>query len=363
MVSLFNSISTQYQDLRSVSSVAMMNTISRLVEDQIIKHELPVNFYAGFERFSNFPDQMRRYSRLGAACRRVYVFGVPDVQPPAISGIEFIAISPQSPLAREWFLLIDTPDFWTTLLTKEVDGRDEASGGRRFDGIWSFDEQVVARASLLISQTMETTYKPVTQRNMASQTRHISEINSQLVASLDTLKVTAQRRWRHIVMLQNLTEIGLQNRSLNELLNEAANLLHSMFGTHDVAITLSEHDQEHTIVGSVGDAVSLRGHVRLDRGPSSTAVSEGRLVQIEDMRRERDRDTCLPMAISMLAAPLIGLNRVHGVLAVGNAEAHTWNEEDGKTIVAFANMLMQIIERWRLQRVLHDVTRQHQLAQ
>ncbi len=99
-VSLFRSIASQYKDLRGVNTVAMMNSISRLIENQLIENQLPVNFYAGFERFSHFPDQLRRYSRLGAVCRRVYVFGVPDIRPPSIPGIEFVELSPTSPLAR-----------------------------------------------------------------------------------------------------------------------------------------------------------------------------------------------------------------------------------------------------------------------
>ncbi|MBX0328282.1 GAF domain-containing protein [Oscillochloris sp. ZM17-4] len=357
-VSLFRSIANQYKDLRGVNTVSMMNSISRLIENQIIDNQLPVNFYAGFERFSYFPSQLRRYSRLGAVCRRVYVFGVPDVRPPSIPGIEFLEISPSSPLAREWFLLVDTPDFWTTLLTQEVEGRDAITGGRRFDGIWSFDEQVVDRVSLLMSQVLETSYLPVAQRNPDSQSRHVADISGHLVSSLDTVKLTSQRRWRQITTLQKLAELSLQNKPLGVLLNDAAQVLHTIFGATDVAITLSDDSAHHTMVGTAGNVISSKQSFVIDSGPSATALSQGRLVQIDDMRQARDRDTCLPMALSICTAPLIGRSRAQGVVVIGSPKAGVWDEEDGRTVAAFANMLMPMIERSRLQKVLFDITRQ-----
>jgi len=361
-VSLFRSIASQYKDLRGVNTVAIMNTISRLIENQIIDNHLPVNFYAGFERFSNFPDQLRRYSRLGAVCRRVYVFGVPDIRPPSIPGIEFIELSPSSPLAHEWFLLVDTPDFWTTLLTQEVDGRDQATGGRRFDGLWSFDEQVIDRVSLLMSQVMEVPYTPVAQRNTVRQSQHVADISGHLITSLDTAKLTNQRRWRQICTLQKLAELSLQNKPLNVLLNDAAQLLHTIFGATDVAITLSEDSQHHVMIGAVGNVITGKQSFLIDSGPSATAISQERLVQVDDMRQIRERDACLPMALSLCTAPLIGRSRIQGVLAVGNTKPGMWNEEDGATITAFANLLMPIIERSRLQKLLLDVTRQQNIV-
>jgi putative methionine-R-sulfoxide reductase with GAF domain len=146
------------------------------------------------------------------------------------------------------------------------------------------------------------------------------------------------------------------------LLNSAAQVLHTLFGATDVAITLSEDNEHHMVIGSAGNAITSQQSFRIDSGPSATAISQGRLVQIDDMRQVRERDACLPMALSLCTAPLIGRSRIQGVLAIGNTKAGTWNEEDGKTITAFANLLMPIIERARLQKLLLDVTRQQNLV-
>ena len=73
-ISIYRSTAGQYENLRSVNKVPMMNAISHSIEEQVINHALPVNFYAGFERLSRFPAQTLLYGRLGAAARRVYIF-------------------------------------------------------------------------------------------------------------------------------------------------------------------------------------------------------------------------------------------------------------------------------------------------
>ncbi len=220
-----------------------MNTISHQIEDQIIQHQLLVDFFAGFQRLSNFPDQHRRYGRLGGICRRVYVFGVPDYQPPPVAGIEFVDISATSALACEWFLLVDTPGFWVTLVAKEVDGKDPITSGRRFDGIWSFDEAVVDRISLLISQVMEIPYQPVRQRNYSQQNAHISEICNRMLGTLEQSESINQRRWMQLRAVQSIAEICSRNPL--ELLRDAARILHSILAQQ---VPLSSFKQQTNAV-------------------------------------------------------------------------------------------------------------------
>lgn len=52
--------------------------------------------------------------------------------------MEFIELNPTSALAQEWFLFVDTSDFWATLIAKEIDRQSDRQW--RFDGIWSYDD-------------------------------------------------------------------------------------------------------------------------------------------------------------------------------------------------------------------------------
>lgn len=187
-ISLYRMISPDAGSSAFVNSVSLMNVISHEIEDTIINNQLPVDFYAGFQRFSSFMRQLRRYRRLAAVCRRVYVWGVPDVDPPPMPGIEFIPVAPDTDLAREWFLVVDTPQFYTALLTREETyGQELPKGARRFRGVWTYDPDTVGRAYLLISQLLGQSFRPNLSRDDASQNRFIVQISNRLVQRQDTI--------------------------------------------------------------------------------------------------------------------------------------------------------------------------------
>ncbi|NJM06050.1 hypothetical protein HC891_07395 [Candidatus Gracilibacteria bacterium] len=198
-VSLYRMIPPQAQDSVFVNSVPLMNVISHEIEDIVIENALPLDVYAGFQRFSNFARQTKRYQRLAAVCRRVFVWGVPDVVPPNIPGIEFIPVSTEDELAREWFLVVDSPQFFTALLTREETyGQDLPKGQRRFRGVWTYDQQLVGRAYLLISQVLGHQFRPTLDRDYEAQSKYLVQISNRLVQRQDRIdKILA-----HSTMMQ-----------------------------------------------------------------------------------------------------------------------------------------------------------------
>ncbi|NJL48417.1 MAG: GAF domain-containing protein [Leptolyngbyaceae cyanobacterium SM2_5_2] len=342
-ISLFRSIAGQYDNLRRTQSVDMMNVISHQIEDQIIHHQLPVDFYAGFQRFSHFPDQLRRYSRLGAICRRVYVLGIADYQPPSIQGIEFIELAPTSALTREWFLLVDTPDFWATLVAQEIErNRSFSKGERQFDCFWSYDEVVVDRISLLMSQIMETLYKPVQQRHYGNQNNHITEINSRMLANIEQSEQISQRRWCLLQVLHEATEIVATSPA--QLVNHIAAILHSIFGADGVLVAFKSNDGCYGIPATAGDANGKDWKMPLTKGISGYAIQQARVVHIQDTNQWQDSEALMPSARSLLAAPIVG-RRVYGAIAVGATKVNHWNTEDSKTLVAVAKIVASYIDQ------------------
>lgn len=184
-LSLYRSIAERYQHLRNIRTVAMMSAISHQIERQVLKYNMPIDFYAGFQRFSAFPGQIQRYERLGAVCHRVYIFGVADVVPPTIAGVEFIALAPDTPLTQEWFLLADTPEFWTLLSTREFKGADAVTGERHFDGIWTFNAPVVESASQLLAHALGHTYSPHHERYASLQNQNVTEVTERIVEYME----------------------------------------------------------------------------------------------------------------------------------------------------------------------------------
>ena len=185
-ISLYRMIPPDVRDSVFVNSVPLMNVISHEIEDVVFENELKVDFFAGFQRFSYFTRQIKRYTRLASVCRRVYVWGVPDIDPPAIPGVEYMPLTPDMDLAREWFLVVDTPTFFTALLTQEVTyGQDLPKGYRRFEGIWTYDSEIVSRAHLLVSQMLGRNYPGIIARDYEQQSKHLVQISNRLVQRQD----------------------------------------------------------------------------------------------------------------------------------------------------------------------------------
>lgn len=344
-ISVYQSVANRYDHLRAIHTVSMMNTISHQLEDQVVRHRLPVDFYAGFQHFSRFPPQLRRYSQLALVCRRVYVFGVPDVRPPLIQNVEFIEIDPASPLAQEWFLLVDTPDFWTLLSTQEqAEGRDVLSGGRAFHGVWSFDPQVVEHASRLLAPFVGNRLPPASQRNHERQNLHIAEINGRMIEMLEQSRVSTQRRWKQISTLHKVTEALVKRPELTALFSDAARTLTGVMGASGAAIALLDQGNHYTLIAGEGDSSASGTPLQVGDGPSGRAMAQASLVHVRDGRRSYERDPLLPVSTNVMAAPLVGKRGVYGVVAVGDSDPNRWNDDDGKTLLAVAALLAAAAE-------------------
>ncbi|NEP18968.1 MAG: GAF domain-containing protein [Leptolyngbya sp. SIO4C1] len=341
-ISLFRSVANQYKHIRAVNTVSMMNTISHLIEDQVIQHRLAIDFHVGFQKFSNFPDQMRRYQRLGAICRRVYVYGVADYPPPNIAGVEFIEFSPASELAKEWFLFVNTPEFWTTLVARETAGIDQTTGGRRFDGIWSYDQQVSERISLLISQIMGGFYEPITKRNHEKQSAHITEISGSMLTQLEKTETLSQRRWTQVLTISKVSDICSQKSS--NLIQQVADILHTIFGATSVAIALKQTDKEYAVSAVAGDAECEGWLVSAHNSISGQALQEARLTYVADVDQHHQRDTLLPRAKALVVAP-IAHHSMAGIIAVGHRNAQIWSDEDARAVKVAADILAIFLSR------------------
>jgi DICT domain-containing protein/putative methionine-R-sulfoxide reductase with GAF domain len=321
----------------------MMNAISHLIENQVIQHRMPVDFYAGFQRFSHFPVQLRRYSRLAASCRRVYVFGIPDIAPPLISGIEWIELSPTDPLAREWFVLVNAPEFWSALIAQQLNSRDEITGGRRFNTLWTYDEQVVERGALLISQLLNDVYRPVPARNYAAQSNAIAGISGQLVEMLEGQRRIGQRRWARLLTLHRALEALGRRRHHTELCADITEILHDLFGAAGAVAAFVEPDGALRVPASAGDTAVLPPPT-LTEGISAQAFMQGRAMLLSDPDAERHSDPLVPAARSVCAAPIVGRGRVLGVLTVGDPRVGVWSDEDAETLQAIAALLAYTAE-------------------
>jgi DICT domain-containing protein len=102
--------------------------------------------YAGFERLSNMEPVVDRYMRISDISERVYVFGEPDWSPPRHPNMAVVRLRAGMPLAREWFVIADSPSLRVAFVGLAEDGAHSAAAEERyFRALKTHDPTLVER--------------------------------------------------------------------------------------------------------------------------------------------------------------------------------------------------------------------------
>jgi DICT domain-containing protein len=102
--------------------------------------------YAGFGKLSRMEPVVDRYMRIADLSERVYVFGAADWQPPRHPNLRVVPLPAAARLAREWFVVADSPALRVCLAAVDEDGSDAPALERRtFRALKSDDPAIVRR--------------------------------------------------------------------------------------------------------------------------------------------------------------------------------------------------------------------------
>jgi DICT domain-containing protein len=75
----------------------------------------------------------------------VYIFGEPDWKPPRHPNLRSIELAPDFKLAREWFLIADSPTLQVALVARDEDGFKKAALDKRtFSALKTSDPEAVS---------------------------------------------------------------------------------------------------------------------------------------------------------------------------------------------------------------------------
>jgi DICT domain-containing protein len=120
--------------------------LSLLIENAVLlRTHRGGRLYAGFEKLSRMEPVVDRYMRISDVSERVYVIGEPDWRPPRHPNMRVIEVNGAARLAREWFVIADSPALSVALV-----GFDEEGSGahlleeeRTFSALKTHDPAVV----------------------------------------------------------------------------------------------------------------------------------------------------------------------------------------------------------------------------
>ena len=125
---------------------------SLLIENELLlRTNRAGRVYAGFEKFSSLQPIVDRYVRIADVSGSVYLFGEPDWQPPRHPNIRFVNLASDFKLARESFLIAESPTLSVALIGLDEDGFGvPAFELRNFTVIKSHKKEIVAKIVLSI---------------------------------------------------------------------------------------------------------------------------------------------------------------------------------------------------------------------
>ncbi|HEX5707889.1 MAG TPA: DICT sensory domain-containing protein [Pyrinomonadaceae bacterium] len=103
--------------------------------------------YAGFERLSLMEPVIDRYLRIADISEHLNVFGVADWSPPRHPRLRVVALRCEARLAREWFVIADSPLMHVALVGVDATGACGATAheARTFRALKTSDPALVSR--------------------------------------------------------------------------------------------------------------------------------------------------------------------------------------------------------------------------
>jgi DICT domain-containing protein len=101
--------------------------------------------YVGFERVSRVKPALKRYRKLAELSKELVLFAELDVPLPLDAA--FVDVTGCA-LAREWFLVIHSPNYQALLVARDLDGFGPTGPlqGRRFSGLTVRDSGLIERS-------------------------------------------------------------------------------------------------------------------------------------------------------------------------------------------------------------------------
>lgn len=220
-LSLFGLTNLEGSGQLATNSLQTLLAISHSIEDVVTHNQYRAPFFAGFQRASSFLPQARRFSRIASVVGKVYIFAYPDVAVPVIPGVEFIFLEEDAPLAQEWFLVFQSPEFQAALLTHELDrpGVQHFGRGRDYEGLVTFAPAVVGAAHSALTRALglpapaaaDETALPASAGPYAEFHQNLIRYLEQRNRQLRSLYRTLDNRNREIERLQAITRRMVSN--------------------------------------------------------------------------------------------------------------------------------------------------------
>ncbi len=230
-----------------------LKTISYQIENAVIAGGVYTRMFAGFQKFSYFLPRIDRYRELARIADGIWIFGIPDVDLPYVQGVNYVPLRETDRLVSEWFVVVDSPEYFTALTAQDLSGFEVLPSKRRFRGVWTFEDTLVNYLQETLSQALQLPpLKLVDElpRDYRYQLRQLAESTSRLVATLE-------RRNQELSQARQLQE-DLSYMLVHDMRNPLTALIGSLNLMVDYEEKMTNEDRKIFVKRSVESGLMLK---------------------------------------------------------------------------------------------------------
>ncbi|MCG8346441.1 MAG: hypothetical protein MI924_01490, partial [Chloroflexales bacterium] len=335
--SLFAAAQEISDQKRSRLPIDALLIIGRQLKRVVQEHRLNANLMIGTMRFSLFRLYEGHIAQFASFCQSVTVYGEADVEPPAIPGVEFVALKPGTLLCREWFLVIDSPSFWGSLITRAV-ADQQATNTRRylFEVILNCDESVVNAVNQLLSMIQPRPEpNPITRDQLANRT-HWARVAYALATHSEANRLALT------VSLSTFPEflavLSGRTMAFERLLSQVTEALYRYCGTSGEIVCRYEDQQLYPLTWSRSHQPApgiWTDHIE-------RALQQGAPV-LAPLALEDPEQALFPEASAIVVAPLLVNGRTWGVLVLGQHDIDPSTASGAVRAIGVAALLEKLL--------------------
>lgn len=200
----------------------VLTIISHEIEKGVRRCSSRPRLFSGFQKMSLFLPQVKRYTELARHTEHIWVFGMMDAIPPRIENVTYVPLTQAHALHREWFIIVDAPEFFSALVAQDLSGFVVPDPQRRFRGAWTFEDDLVHTLQQNISKAIGITPVHRSQMGGRDYRRHMATIAQSGSNLVDRLEMRNQ-----IIKRQQI----LRDELIHTLVHDLRNPLTSIIGT------------------------------------------------------------------------------------------------------------------------------------
>ena len=172
-----------------------LEVMSHEIETAVTEGNIRARMFAGFQYMRYFMPHVRHYQEIARTAECIWVFGVQDVEPPPIPNVIYVPLAENDRLAQEWFVVVDSPEYFSALAAQDLSGSPFAAHGSSYRGIWTFEPEIIRQADKWLSRAVGVVEADIdlTGRNYSQQLFSIGHTVESLINNLELRNAELER--------------------------------------------------------------------------------------------------------------------------------------------------------------------------